>query len=459
MTTRAKAGFNVIELAVVTVVVVLLALAVMPACSTAFCGANGTAVGARGKDIYVSIIGANTERAAVGLPPVWPSDSGSQTSAADKAVSCFNFTNSTDYFAYLNDAEHLGTERWNPRVAGFDYTKLSGGGVPACQDGHLTAACNMWTIAKNVRDDLPDIVPVLVTRNVDVSSLAARVSESDWDKSLRFDPYWETPFGHRLISFIRKGGAIFKVRERYLSYGVVYQSAIFDTAVDEAGQSAARPFKYLTPTHEVVPSEQVYQAGAVADKARVRRIETRLTRDARALRRLGLPVGLGVGVLYLVAAWVYGAVRFFRHAIPFLRGVLIAFGVFHWAAVTLYAVFLFGLADQYGYPPYWTHLALAVLAQGAGIAFVVRRAGCDRALRTRGVKWMVAAPLLVFGFAMSTVIIVFLVVSIDRESALCALGVLATLVIVVTTLINNIGRGRCTTDDHEPQDNERGGAA
>jgi hypothetical protein len=171
------------------------------------------------------------------------------------------------------------------------------------------------------------------------------------------------------------------------------------------------------------------------------------------------PVGLGVGVLYLVAAWVYGAVRFFRHARPFLPGLVIAIGVFHCAAVTLYAVFLFGLADQYGYPPYWAHLALALLVQGVGIAFVVRWAGIDQSLRKRGVKWMVAAPLLVFGFAMSTVIMVFLAVSVDRESALCALGVLATLVIVVTTIINNIGRGRCTADDHEQQDNERGGAA
>ena len=464
MPTSRRSGFNVIELAVVTVVVVLLVLVLMPAFMNASSCAVGTAVGTRGRDIYVAISGANSERAAVGLPPVWPSDSGSLTCASGDMEECFNFTNSTDYFAYLNDAAHLGTERWNPRIAGFDYSKLSGGGVPACRDNQLTADYNMWTIAKNVRDDLPDIIPVLVTRNVDASSLAAHVTERDGDKSLRFDQAWETPFGSRLVCLIRKGGGIFKAREKHLAYRIVYRGGTslgetrletFNTAVDECGQLSARPLKYLTPTHEVVPGGLTSQTGA--DYTRVRRVDIPLSRELRALKRLGLPVSLGVGFLYLVMAVVYGAVRLFRHKRPLFPGLLIPIGMFHYIAVTLYAVFLAGYTDQYGFPPYWTHLLLAVVVQGLGVAFVVGRAGSDCTVRTLSVKWLVAAPLLVYGFVLSIMVIMALLV--EMGVMLSALGVLAFLVIVATMIKSNIGRGRCSADDHEPQDEQPGGAS
>jgi len=62
--------------------------------------------------------------------------------------------------------------------------------VPVCPDGHrLAAANNIWTVAKNLRGDMPDLIPVLITRNVEASSLAAKVGEQDLkEKTVRFDP-------------------------------------------------------------------------------------------------------------------------------------------------------------------------------------------------------------------------------------------------------------------------------
>ena len=448
MSTSSRAGFNIVELAVVTVIVMLAGLVVMPACSTAVCGANGAAVGTRGRDIYVAITGANTERVSVGLPPLWPSDVVFVTNAVDDDISSVTFTNSTDYFKCLYDESHAGTGRWSPFVADFDYSKLAGAGVPTCLDGHLTPDCNMWTIAKNVCEKIDDILPVLLTRNVDATSLAARITEKDFDKTLRFDPAWTTPFGHSLYCLVRKGGAIFKAREKYMSYRINYQGVSFDTTADERGQVFARPLKYLTPTHEVVPGEQVYRAGAAANKALFCRVKTRLGHYQTVLTRFGWQVGALLGAFYGIAVCAHVCIRLVRRARPLLSGFLVVFIIFHWAATTLHATFLFSLPDMNGYPPYWLLLALAVLAQAAGVAFVKGSKGVDAAVRTRGVKWLVAAPLLVYGFAaMSAVILIFLSQSIDMGSALSALVVLATLVIVVTTVKINVVRSRCKRDD------------
>jgi len=67
-------GFNVIELAVVTVVVMLLVLVLIPAVGNKLTACDITPVGVRGREIFVAITGANTEREPLGLSSVWPSE-------------------------------------------------------------------------------------------------------------------------------------------------------------------------------------------------------------------------------------------------------------------------------------------------------------------------------------------------------------------------------------------------
>lgn len=121
-----------------------------------------TAVGCRGRDIYVAISVANIERKTLGLPPLWPADPGLYTNAVAGDISSVNFTNSTDFFWLLNDGPNLGTEEWSPYVAGFDFSKLAGAGVPSHTGaGRLMPTNNIWTIAKNIRDEMEDVIPIL----------------------------------------------------------------------------------------------------------------------------------------------------------------------------------------------------------------------------------------------------------------------------------------------------------
>ena len=59
MRKNSRYGFNVIGLAAMTVVVILLVLALIPAMWCGVWSANVCAVGVRGRDIYVAITGAN----------------------------------------------------------------------------------------------------------------------------------------------------------------------------------------------------------------------------------------------------------------------------------------------------------------------------------------------------------------------------------------------------------------
>ena len=159
------------------------------------------------------------------------------------------------FFKWLIGEPHLDTPQWFPSVTDTDYSKLAGAGVLACAGRIWTETNNLWTVVKNVRPDMDDAIPVLVTRNIDASSLAARTTEQGLKtKSLRFDSVRKTPFGRKGYVLIRKGGAIFRARPKYMTRGIVYQNQIFDTSRTPDGR-ATSPLKYLTPTREVVPGE------------------------------------------------------------------------------------------------------------------------------------------------------------------------------------------------------------
>jgi len=385
MRVTSRRGFNAIELAAVTAVVMLLGLALMPAVSNQVMGANMSAVGTRGRDIFVAITGANTEREPLGLPSVWPSEGGLLTNAVNDIASKV-FTNSTDYFNCLFDGKNIGKACWNPFVAGLDYSKLAGAGVPAYTKGKFTAENNLWTVAMNVRDEMEDVVPVLVTRNIDASSLAAKVTEREWDKTLRFDPEWKVPYGDQAFLLIRQGGAIFKCRAKYNSYGTVYGKRTFDATVDAEGKPVVKPLKYLTPTHTVVPGERAYAEGA----QRAGRLSgvswERIKRDFGDSSRIILPVGACLGIVYLLVA---GASWF--NVTRYGIGV----GLFHWATVVFLVSLFGGCVDGHEPRFRWTLLVLAVLTLLSGMAFVLAYRRNDRAACQRGVKWMISAPLIV----------------------------------------------------------------
>jgi len=245
-----RSGIKLIELIVIILLLFVLSLFFVFILSEPVLMAAMTAVDDRGKEIYVSITCANTERKAVGLPPVWPSDAPPSTNHITGEVECFNFTNSTDYFFYLNDGENLGCKEWEAFVDGFDFGKLAGAGVNAnVGAGPLSAEKNMWTIAKNISDEMDDIIPILVTRNLDANYLFSKIESQPSSERIPLGESWDTPFSNKGAVIIRKGGGALNMRAKYATPRFIYNGQSFD-----ANANSKYPLKYLTPTKEVLPN-------------------------------------------------------------------------------------------------------------------------------------------------------------------------------------------------------------
>ena len=392
-----RSGFNVIELAVVVVV-----LAVFISVFAAVCGINSraagmTALGVRGKDIFVAIIGANTDREPLGLPSVWPSDDGPLTNAMGE-VECFNFTNSTDYFRYLYDEGHVGTGAWSPFVAGFDYSKLAGNGVPRCEGTPLTAEYNAWTIAKNVPDDMDDIMPVLVTRNIDARSLASEGTSRNLERRLYFDTEWGAPFGSRAFIMIRKGGAVFKAREKYSSYQHVYKRSPSQRAGSAVQRSADRPLKYLTPTHEVIPGDTAYAEGRdISTKWTIKHVR----REWMYIRETSSLIAIFWTMPCLVVFACVGRSRWKAGLRPVLPVQTAVTGFFQCCACILYTIFMTVHSELQV-----AMFVMATVIQVSVAASVMLASPDNRSKRWDGIKYVLIAVLV----TISAVILVVMAV-------------------------------------------------
>jgi hypothetical protein len=189
----------------------VLFFALWPSVSDSHTVPPTAAIKARGRDVYVAIVGANTEREPIGLPPLWPKTCKPNTNHPGD-VSSKVYTTSSDYFYELYDGPNVGTERHDPYVKGFDYSKLAGAGVPAKQGwGKLQAQNNMWGIAANFTESDDDRIPVLLTHNVDVKEIERVVNqglkESEFNKDITFSQKYRSTFWNKYFVVIRKDGS------------------------------------------------------------------------------------------------------------------------------------------------------------------------------------------------------------------------------------------------------------
>jgi prepilin-type N-terminal cleavage/methylation domain-containing protein len=246
-------GFSLVELMAVIAIIGLLAAALFPAISKAVLKANMTEVGLKGRDIYVAITSANEQRKLLGLGSVWPRTYLEEgiSRGGELDICNMTFANSTAYFYKLYDGQNIGKPHWKPYVVGFDYSKLSGAGVPSHPGGArmLEAKYVMWTIAANINDEMDDTVPILITRNLDATQLSTEY-EVTRDAKVELGKCFSTPFSNKGCVMIRKGGGVFNLNAKYCNLRVIYQSAPFVFKP----YRVAPPKVYLTPIGEARPT-------------------------------------------------------------------------------------------------------------------------------------------------------------------------------------------------------------
>jgi len=181
---------------------------------------RATTMSTLGRNIYISILKGNLERECAGLKCLWPCSEGGTSDDKDD-ISGKVFQTSTAYFNELIDVKNENQKAWSPYVTGIANNEV------------LQHGKSRWIVAKGVCDSLDDAVPVLVSANVDVSSLI--VGEGTHDTTGMKDCL---KFSGDFAIVVRKGGEALIVKRDQDSLSQVYKQQKF---------SLPKGFAYLVP--------------------------------------------------------------------------------------------------------------------------------------------------------------------------------------------------------------------
>ncbi len=237
LSNRKRSAFTLIELLVVIAIIGILAAALFPAVSGAILRAQAAAFSNRGRNIVMTIIGANLERERDMLGALWPQNIASDGDHAYPRVAYA--TSPQDWFRnMLEIRESTGL----PRIEGISPADLAGGGVVAASSPNDIGAGNVaWGLVFNMLDTDGENALFMISRNY--SGLALTPHEDRYmaidENSIgrdTADPQ-RSPFGDKMIVYVRKGGSAVSMRPNLLIELVVEEGRV-DTVMPPTALNA-----------------------------------------------------------------------------------------------------------------------------------------------------------------------------------------------------------------------------